>query len=131
MRAASFRGRRASVARLVLTSMEFATNLRSCLTIASLALTVSLPVCSASAKEHTMRVGGAAMYPTKNIVENAVKSKDHTTLVTAVKAAGLVDTLSGPGPYTVFAPTNAAFGKFPKTGPLSPTSSPIMSCRGS
>ncbi|WP_294329468.1 fasciclin domain-containing protein [uncultured Sphingomonas sp.] len=58
-------------------------------------------------------VGGAAMYPTKNIVENAVNSKDHTTLVAAVKAAGLVDTLSGPGPFTVFAPTNAAFKKLP------------------
>ncbi len=59
------------------------------------------------------RVGGAAMYPTKTIVENAVASKDHTTLVAAVKAAGLVDTLSGPGPFTVFAPTNAAFAKLP------------------
>ncbi|MFW2851856.1 fasciclin domain-containing protein [Sphingomonas sp. TX0543] len=58
-------------------------------------------------------VGGAAMYPTKNIVENAVNSKDHTTLVAAVKAAGLVDTLSGPGPFTVFAPTNEAFAKLP------------------
>ena len=58
-------------------------------------------------------VGGAAMYPTKTIVENAVNSKDHTTLVAAVKAAGLVDTLSGKGPFTVFAPTNAAFGKLP------------------
>ena len=58
-------------------------------------------------------VGGAAMYPTKTIVQNAVNSKDHTTLVAAVKAAGLVDTLSGPGPFTVFAPTNAAFGKLP------------------
>ena len=58
-------------------------------------------------------VGGAAMYPTKNIVENAVNSKDHTTLVAAVKAAGLVETLSGPGPFTVFAPTNTAFGKLP------------------
>ena len=58
-------------------------------------------------------VGGAAMYPTRNIVENAVNSKDHTTLVAAVKAAGLVDTLSGPGPFTVFAPTNAAFAKLP------------------
>ena len=54
------------------------------------------------------------MYPTKNIVENAVNSKDHTTLVAAVKAAGLVDTLAGPGPFTVFAPTNKAFGKLPK-----------------
>jgi uncharacterized surface protein with fasciclin (FAS1) repeats len=54
------------------------------------------------------------MFPSKNIVQNAVNSKDHTTLVAAVKAAGLVDTLSGPGPFTVFAPTNAAFGKLPK-----------------
>ncbi|WP_066653496.1 MULTISPECIES: fasciclin domain-containing protein [Sphingomonas] len=58
-------------------------------------------------------VGGAAMYPTKNIVENAVNSKDHTTLVAAVKAAGLVETLSSKGPFTVFAPTNAAFAKLP------------------
>ncbi|MDE2385569.1 MAG: fasciclin domain-containing protein [Alphaproteobacteria bacterium] len=59
-------------------------------------------------------VGGAAMYPTKNIIENAVNSKDHTTLVAAVKAAGLVDTLSGEGPFTVFAPTNEAFAALPK-----------------
>jgi len=58
-------------------------------------------------------VGGAPMYSNKNIIENAVNSKDHTTLVAAVKAAGLVDTLSGPGPFTVFAPTNAAFAKLP------------------
>ncbi len=58
-------------------------------------------------------VGGAAMYPTKNIIQNAVNSKDHTTLVAAVKAAGLVGTLSGKGPFTVFAPTNAAFDKLP------------------
>jgi len=58
-------------------------------------------------------VGGAAMYPTKNIIENAVNSKDHTTLVAAVKAAGLVDTLEGSGPFTVFAPTNEAFDKLP------------------
>ena len=58
-------------------------------------------------------VGGAAMYPSKNIIENAVNSKDHTTLVAAVKAAGLVETLSGPGPFTVFAPTDKAFGKLP------------------
>jgi uncharacterized surface protein with fasciclin (FAS1) repeats len=64
-------------------------------------------------KEHTVMVGGAPMYPSKNIIQNAVNSKDHTTLVAAVKAAGLVDTLSGPGPFTVFAPTNAAFGKLP------------------
>lgn len=59
-------------------------------------------------------VGGAAMYPTKNIVQNAMNSKDHTTLVAAVKAAGLVQTLEGPGPFTVFAPTNEAFGKLPQ-----------------
>ena len=58
-------------------------------------------------------VGGAPMYQTKNIIENAVNSKDHTTLVAAVKAAGLVDTLQGKGPFTVFAPTNAAFNKLP------------------
>ena len=64
--------------------------------------------------EMTVMVGGAPMYPTKNIVENAVNSKDHTTLVAAVKAAGLVDTLAGAGPFTVFAPTNEAFAKLPK-----------------
>jgi uncharacterized surface protein with fasciclin (FAS1) repeats len=63
--------------------------------------------------EKTVMVGGAAMFPSRNIVENAVNSKDHTTLVAAVKAAGLVDTLQGKGPFTVFAPTNAAFGKLP------------------
>ncbi|ALW84337.1 hypothetical protein AUC43_04065 [Hymenobacter sedentarius] len=61
----------------------------------------------------TVMVGGAAMYPTKNIVENAVNSKDHTTLVAAVKAAGLVETLQSAGPFTVFAPTNEAFNKLP------------------
>ena len=61
----------------------------------------------------TVMVGGAPMYPSKTIVENAVNSKDHTTLVAAVKAAGLVDTLQSPGPFTVFAPTNAAFKKLP------------------
>ena len=60
-----------------------------------------------------MMVGGAPMYPSKNIVQNAVNSKDHTTLVAAVKAGGLVDTLQGPGPFTVFAPTNEAFDKLP------------------
>ncbi|HEY8572217.1 fasciclin domain-containing protein [Phenylobacterium sp.] len=65
------------------------------------------------AKEKTVTVGGAPMYPSKTIVQNAVNSKDHTTLVAAVKAAGLVDTLSSAGPFTVFAPTNAAFGKLP------------------
>lgn len=64
--------------------------------------------------QKTIMVGGAPMYPTKNIIENAVNSKDHTTLVAAVKAAGLVETLQGKGPFTVFAPTNAAFNKLPK-----------------
>src|SRR6202171_1388885 len=63
--------------------------------------------------EKTVMVGGAAMFPSRNIVQNAVNSKDHTTLVAAVKAAGLVDTLESKGPFTVFAPTNAAFGKLP------------------
>lgn len=68
---------------------------------------------STSAEMENPMVGGAAMFANKNIVENAVNSKDHTTLVAAVKAAGLVDTLMSPGPFTVFAPTNAAFGKLP------------------
>src|SRR5712672_4669199 len=67
----------------------------------------------AQMKEQTVNVGGAPMYPSKNIIQNAVNSKDHTTLVAAVKAAGLVDTLQGPGPFTVFAPTNEAFAKLP------------------
>src|SRR6516225_6202032 len=66
-----------------------------------------------AASETTTTVGGAPMYPSKNIIQNAVNSKDHTTLVAAVKAAGLVDTLSGAGPFTVFAPTNEAFAKLP------------------
>lgn len=68
---------------------------------------------SASAQMKDPDVGGAAMYPTKTIVENAMNSPVHTTLVAAVKAAGLVDTLNGPGPFTVFAPTNEAFDKLP------------------
>ena len=67
----------------------------------------------AQMKEKTITVGGAPMYPSKNIVQNAVNSKDHTTLVAAVKAAGLVPTLESPGPFTVFAPTNEAFAKLP------------------
>jgi uncharacterized surface protein with fasciclin (FAS1) repeats len=67
----------------------------------------------AFAGEKTKMVGGSKMYPSKNIVENAVNSNDHTTLVAAVKAAGLVETLEGPGPFTVFAPTNEAFDKLP------------------
>jgi uncharacterized surface protein with fasciclin (FAS1) repeats len=81
---------------------------------AILALTAgaAAPV-SAEMSEKTVNVGGAPMYPSKNIIQNAVNSKDHTTLVAAVKAAGLVDTLQGPGPFTVFAPTNSAFAKLP------------------
>jgi len=69
---------------------------------------------SASFAQKSVMVGGAAMYPTKNIIENAINSKEHTTLVAAVKAADLVETLQGDGPFTVFAPTNAAFEKLPK-----------------
>jgi uncharacterized surface protein with fasciclin (FAS1) repeats len=78
----------------------------------ALALTSSFAL-PARAEEKTVMVGGAAMFPSKNIIQNAVNSKDHTTLVAAVKAAGLVETLEGKGPFTVFAPTNAAFGKLP------------------
>jgi uncharacterized surface protein with fasciclin (FAS1) repeats len=75
---------------------------------------VTLVVSSGvSAQERTVMVGGAAMYPSKTIVTNAMNSRDHTTLVAAVKAAGLVETLQGAGPFTVFAPTNAAFDKLP------------------
>src|ERR1700759_4189316 len=86
--------------------------LRAVLLTAGVALTAPLAATFAYA-EMTKMVGGAAMYPSKNIVQNAIHSKDHTTLVAAVKAAGLVPTLEGPGPFTVFAPTNAAFGKLP------------------
>jgi uncharacterized surface protein with fasciclin (FAS1) repeats len=80
--------------------------------VAVAAATAPLPVL-AQMSEKTVTVGGAPMYPSKNIIQNAVNSKDHTTLVAAVKAAGLVDTLEGSGPFTVFAPTNAAFAKLP------------------
>ncbi|MTD94860.1 fasciclin domain-containing protein [Hyphomicrobium sp. xq] len=80
---------------------------------AGLAVVCGLSLTQPSFAEKTVMVGGAAMYPSKNIIENAVNSQDHTTLVAAVKAAGLVDTLSGPGPFTVFAPTNSAFEKLP------------------
>lgn len=95
-------------------------------TLPLLALALSLSACTMSdqgggevssgasvAGSSNPMVGGAAMYPTRNIIENAVNSADHTTLVAAVQAAGLVDTLSGPGPFTVFAPTNAAFDALP------------------
>ena len=86
--------------------------LLSAVAFGALALTATI-VAPVSAQEKTVMVGGAAMYPSKNIIQNAVNSKDHTTLVAAVKAAGLVETLEGKGPFTVFAPTNAAFGKLP------------------
>ena len=80
---------------------------------ADTATTSASTSADASASASVPTVGGAPMYPNKNIIENAVNSKDHTTLVAAVKAAGLVETLSGPGPFTVFAPTNAAFERLP------------------
>ena len=80
--------------------------------LASVTLAVALAVGAVSAVAQVM-VGGAPMLATKDIIDNAVNSKDHTTLVAAVKAAGLVDTLKGPGPFTVFAPTNDAFAALP------------------
>src|SRR5579863_698518 len=74
----------------------------------------ALSMAPAAYAEMTVMVGGAPMYPSKNIIKNAVNSKDHTTLVAAVKAAGLVETLEGPGPFTVLAPTNEAFAALPK-----------------
>ncbi len=84
-------------------------------TLAAAMLALALPVLSpvAIAKSNVI-VGGQEMFPTKTIVENAVNSADHTTLVTAVKSAGLVETLSGKGPFTVFAPVNAAFAELPQ-----------------
>ena len=87
-------------------------NLRTLSATIALSLALSTSVV-ATAKTMNPMVGGAAMYPTKDIIDNAVNSKDHTTLVAAVKAAGLVDTLKGAGPFTVFAPTNAAFAALP------------------
>lgn len=82
-------------------------------TIALAAVSALCLSIAGGALARPVMVGGAPMYPSKTIVDNAVHSKDHTTLVAAVKAAGLVDTLEGPGPFTVFAPTNKAFGKLP------------------
>jgi len=97
-----------------------------------LTLGLLFAVTSASAqmdnKSGNPMVGGAAMYKTKNIVENAVNSKDHTTLVAAVQAAGLVDTLKGAGPFTVFAPVNSAFDKLP-AGTVEQGEPPEESCR--
>ena len=94
--------------------------MRSFITVLALAATTALPSVSHAQMQmqkqmhsHNKMVGGAEMYPTKDIIDNAVNSKDHTTLVAAVKAAGLVETLKGTGPFTVFAPTNAAFAKLP------------------
>ena len=84
-------------------------NIKSVATLLAIVLIAN----TSFAQEKTVEVGGAAMYPSKNIVENAVNSKDHTTLVAAVKAAGLVETLQSAGPFTVFAPTDKAFGKLP------------------
>lgn len=86
---------------------------RKILSVGLFAFTLMLTSNSFAQKEKTVTVGGAPMYPSKNIVENAVNSKDHTTLVVAVKAAELVETLMTEGPFTVFAPTNAAFEKLP------------------
>ncbi|MBQ4853339.1 fasciclin domain-containing protein [Rhodanobacter sp. B2A1Ga4] len=82
-------------------------------TAAAVPMAMAGQMNSSMSMQKTVMVGGAAMYPSKNIIENAVNSKDHTTLVAAVKAAGLVETLEGPGPFTVFAPTNEAFAALP------------------
>jgi len=82
-------------------------------TLATIGLMVVATAAVGAQMGKTKMVGGAEMFPSKNIIENAVNSRDHTTLVAAVKAAGLVETLNGTGPFTVFAPTNAAFAKLP------------------
>jgi uncharacterized surface protein with fasciclin (FAS1) repeats len=97
-------------------SLENVMKLSRITALTAVAAALALGAIAASpsfADEKTVTVGGAPMYPSKNIIQNAVNSKDHTTLVAAVKAAGLVDTLSGRGPFTVFAPTNEAFAKLP------------------
>ena len=86
-------------------------SLRHLAAATALAASIAAPLTGWAAT--SVEVGGAPMYPSRTIVENAIQSKDHTTLVAAVKAAGLVDTLNGKGPFTVFAPTNAAFDKLP------------------
>jgi len=80
---------------------------------AAILMASTAPLMAQNMADQTVRVGGQAMFPSKTIVANAVNSADHTTLVAAVKAAGLVDTLNGPGPFTVFAPTNSAFAMLP------------------
>ncbi len=87
--------------------------LRTLLLVAATAFVSNISFAQTMSMDKTVMVGGAAMYPSKNIVENAINSKDHTTLVAAVKAAGLVETLESAGPFTVFAPTNEAFNLLP------------------
>ncbi|TWB38071.1 putative surface protein with fasciclin (FAS1) repeats [Nitrospirillum pindoramense] len=89
---------------------------RSMIAVMAISLLATMPTVAAPAfaQEKAVEVGGAPMYPSRTIIQNAVNSKDHTTLVTAVKAAGLVETLEGAGPFTVFAPTNTAFEKLPR-----------------
>ncbi|MBP7351535.1 MAG: fasciclin domain-containing protein [Comamonas sp.] len=89
------------------------TSIHSTRTLASFGLALVVSATSVAAMAADVMVGGAPMLPSKDIIDNAVNSKDHTTLVAAVKAAGLVETLKGPGPFTVFAPTNAAFDALP------------------
>ncbi len=101
----------------------------ACAAIPAIGRAQSMAMSSASMSSPDPMVGGAAMVPTKNIVENAVNSKDHTTLVAAVKAAGLMPTLEGPGPFTVFAPTNQAFAALPAgtvTTLLKPENKPML-----
>ena len=93
--------------------LKFSTAAALTLALLPLAACTTMNDGNADVAASTTTVGGAAMYASRNIIENAVNSRDHTTLVAAVKAAGLVETLSGPGPFTVFAPTNAAFAKLP------------------
>jgi uncharacterized surface protein with fasciclin (FAS1) repeats len=94
-------------------SLSKTTALLAAVAIGALMIAAPVNAQDKMSSEKTVNVGGAPMYPSKNIIQNAVNSKDHTTLVAAVKAAGLVETLQGAGPFTVFAPTNTAFGKLP------------------
>jgi uncharacterized surface protein with fasciclin (FAS1) repeats len=93
--------------------MKIATAAAFALGLTALSGCTTMGTVGSNVSNATTMVGGAQMFASRNIIENAVNSRDHTTLVAAVKAAGLVDTLSGPGPFTVFAPTNAAFAKLP------------------
>ena len=93
--------------------LRFTTAAALMLGLVPLAACTTMSGNSADVAPQSTTVGGAAMFASRNIIENAVNSRDHTTLVAAVKAAGLIETLSGPGPFTVFAPTNAGFAKLP------------------